>query len=381
MKNTVVIDTFSIGGFHEIFNSAFLCVILNSTSGPVTYIADVTAIEGIHRLLKENQSFRDAVKRVRFKSKTLPRGLSFYAIFFRYLYGAFLNILYLFKYRSSRIIFPALNPIFAVFLKNTVKIFKNETYVVCHGELGYLFANFKKDSPLFWYSSFIKPFFKNNLPENLKLIILGPSIVRNFSAHYPHLVSNIMAMHHPYIFQDLPTLTKKISVSIRIGWVGVATDAKGFPIFNEISKYFAAKYPDHFSAHLIGWHTFPIEEYPHIQFLSPPNVFVERSEFNNAVADLDYIVFFYDKEHYRYTASGAIFDAIQQRKLVIALRNDYFESIFNACGPIGFLCDTKEEIFQVIELILNDKLDVEHFFVNLEIARKTFDCQHMKIII
>lgn len=381
MKNTVVIDTFSIDGFHEVFNASFLYVILNSTIGPVTYIADKSAIKAIQELLKEDQGFRDAVRRVRFKPKTLPKGLSFYAIFFRYLYGAFLNIFYMFKYKERRVIFPALNPIFSLFLKFILKIGKIETYVVCHGELGYLFSKYRKTSPLFWYSAFMRPFFKGNLPEkNLKLIMLGGSIVQNFTAKYPHLAPNIISMHHPYIFKDFPAKTARKSSSICFGWVGVATEAKGFSVFNEIANCFSEKYPDRFLAYLVGWHPFKLQEYPHINFLSQPNIFLDRSEFNKGVAKLDYILFLYDNEHYRYTASGAIFDAIQQEKLIIALRNDYFESIFNVCGPIGFLCETKEEIFQVIEAVLNDKIDVKQFFVNLKIARNIFDSQHMKII-
>ncbi len=382
MKNTVVIDTFSIDGFHEVFNASFLYVILNSTIGPITYVADQSAIKAIHELLKNDERFQEAARRVRFKSKTLPKGLSFYAIFIRYLYGAFLNIFYMFKYKDQRVIFPALNPIFSIFIKPILKISNIETYVVCHGELGYLFSKFKTTSPLFWYSSLMEPFFKGKLPKNLKLIMLGESIVQNFSVHYSHLVPNILAIHHPYIFKDFPTQSKINSTSTNIcfGWVGVATAAKGFSFFNEIALCFYRKYPHRFSAYLIGWHPFKIQDYPHINFSSQPNVFLERSEFDSSVSNLDYILFLYDNEHYRYTASGAIFDAIQHEKPIIALRNDYFESIFKSCGPIGFLCDTKEEIFQVIEAVLNDEIDVQQFFVNLKAARSIFDSQHMKII-
>ncbi|WP_223584155.1 hypothetical protein [Sphingobacterium sp. GVS05A] len=379
MKKTVIVDTFSIGGFHEMFNTSFLYVILNSSTSPLLYIADKSAINAIVKLLKEDQEFQGLSNRITFKPKNLPKGNSFYAIFFRYLFGTFLNIFYLLKFKSSRIVFPALNPVFAVFLKIILRMLETEVYVVCHGELGYLFSTYRITSPLYWYSSFLKPFFRGTLPKNLKLIILGPSIVQNFTRHYPNLTGNIVTMHHPYIFNEsLPKVNKR-GVMTRFGWVGVATQAKGFKIFDEISHYFSEKYPEQFSAHLIGWHNFETDEYPWIKFASGPNVFLDRNEFDKEVGILDYILFFYDNRHYQFTASGAIFDAIQQDKFIIALRNDYFESVFNACGPIGFLCDSKEEIYEVVEQVMRGEVDLKQFSVNLKAARYIFGAQQMKM--
>lgn len=381
MKKTVVIDTFSISGFHEMFNASFLYAILNNSTGPLTYIADESAINSIQQLLKDDLKFQGLVNRVTFKFKYLPKGISFYAIFFRYLYGTILNIFYLFQFRSYRIIFPALNPIFGIFLKMFVKVFKTDTYIVCHGELGYLFSKYSAVSPLFWYSSFLRPFFAHSMPEALKLVLLGPSIVQNFIVHYPKLIPNIVTIHHPYIFNEIEPQLKEPSSVVRFGWVGVATEAKGFPFFDEITRYFSEVYPCRFSAHFVGWHPFSSEAYQQIQFASQAHVFLERSLFNQAVSQLDYILFFYNNSQYQYTASGAIFDAIQHGKPIIALRNDYFESIFNECGPIGFLCDSKEEVFRVIEAVLRDEVDVQQFFVNLQVARAIFSCQQMKLIL
>lgn len=381
MKKIIFIDTFSVGGFHEMFNASFLYVVLNNSTSPVTYVADESAINAIRQLLKDDLKFQELLKGVTFKSKNLPKGISFYAIFFRYLYGAFFNIFYLFQFRTSRIIFPALNPLFGIFLKIFVKIFNTETYVVCHGELGYLFSKHRVSSPLFWYTSFLRPFFAYSMPETLKLILLGPSIVKNFTAHYPKLLPNILTVNHPYIFNQNQPQVRKVSSIVRFGWVGVATEAKGFPIFDEITRYFSAHYPKQFSAHFVGWHPFSEEAYPQIHFASRAHVFLDRGIFNQAVSQLDYILFFYNNSQYQYTASGAIFDAIQHNKFIIALHNDYFESIFSACGPIGFLCDSKEEIFRIIESILRNEVDVQQFFLNLQVARTIFSCRQMKLML
>ena len=381
MKKTVVIDTFSIGGFHEMFNASFLYVIFNSTEGPITYIADKTAVQSIKQLLKNNSQFHELLERVTFKEKCLLKGLSFYAIFFRYFFGALLNIFYLFRYRRYRIMFPALNPVFSIFLKMILKVQKIETYVVCHGELSYLFTSYRKTSPLFWYASFLRPFFSGLLPSSLKLILLGPSIVRNFTVHYSKLLPNIVSIPHPYIFNEVEIRRSQDNQVVHFGWVGVAIEAKGFSIFAKMVRHFSERYNHIFAAHLVGWHPFSEDAYPSIQFASPAHIFLERPLFNQAVSQLDYILFFYNNAQYQYTASGAIFDAIQHGKLIIALRNDYFESVFEACGAIGFLCDSIEDMYLIIESLLRKEVEVEQFYDNLQTARKIFSCEHIKLMV
>jgi len=73
MKKTVIVDTFSIGGFHEMFNTSFLYVILNSSTSPLLYIADKSAINAIVKLLKEDQEFQGLSNRITFKPKKPPK--------------------------------------------------------------------------------------------------------------------------------------------------------------------------------------------------------------------------------------------------------------------------------------------------------------------
>lgn len=378
MKKTVVIDTFSIGSFHEMFNASFLCVLLKNSEDSIDYIADSSAVESIKKLLIEDTDFEQWSKRVVFTEVRLPKGNTFYAIFFRYLYGAILNLIYIFKFKSYRVIFPSLNPLFAVFLKAVLNRRSIETFVVCHGELGYLFTKYPVKSPLFWYAMFLRPFFKKSLPADLRLIVLGSSIRRNLLKKYPYLEPSILSIHHPYIFKNLP-VTRPNSQVCNFGWVGVATEAKGFHLFSELVEYFSGKYKENFSAYLIGWHPFVVDNYPHIKFVSSSHTFLDRQVFDKAVGELNFILFFYNNVQYKYTASGAIFDAIQHRRPVIALRNDYFEEVFETCGSIGFLCDSVDEMYSVIDRLINKKVEIEHFFTNLEKARFFFSAQYMKL--
>ena len=82
---------------------------------------------------------------------------------------------------------------------------------------------------------------------------------------------------------------------------------------------------------------------------------VSIAEMRTRIDQLDFILFFYNSETYRLTASGTIFDAISRKKPIIALRNDYFEYIFNKFGSIGYLVDSIEEMATLIQHIHSNK--------------------------
>lgn len=57
---------------------------------------------------------------------------------------------------------------------------------------------------------------------------------------------------------------------------------------------------------------------------------------------------------YKLTASGAIFDAINNKKKIISLDNDYFRSVLGDSN-IGIVCNNIGEMKKVIEEIISGK--------------------------
>ena len=88
--------------------------------------------------------------------------------------------------------------------------------------------------------------------------------------------------------------------------------------------------------------------------------FIERKEFENLISDIDYALYFYTKDKYKITASGAVLDAINARKPIIALKNDYFSYLFGKYGQIGYLFESIEEMGNRIDL-LNDNKKIFNF--------------------
>jgi hypothetical protein len=70
---------------------------------------------------------------------------------------------------------------------------------------------------------------------------------------------------------------------------------------------------------------------------------------------INYALFFHKRDNYRLSASGVFFDAISYLKPIIALRNPFFEYYFQIMGDIGYLCDSYEEMENLILKIVENK--------------------------
>ncbi|MDL1914022.1 MAG: glycosyltransferase family 4 protein [Bergeyella sp.] len=163
--------------------------------------------------------------------------------------------------------------------------------------------------------------------------------------------------------------------------MGVVTLSKGFDRFCALSSYFSEKGEDRFVSVVVGRHGLDPENYPKVNFVAKKNTYLSRKEFNEGVEKLDFILFFYDNEQYRLTASGAIFDAIEHEKVIIAIRNDYFEEIFQKCGDLGFLCKDDTEVFEIVNKILGNELDYSHVYENIRRAKEIYDYRNQIILL
>jgi len=83
---------------------------------------------------------------------------------------------------------------------------------------------------------------------------------------------------------------------------------------------------------------------------------IPRNELEERIQKLDIILFFYSKTSYKLIASGAIMDAINMRKPILAIKNDYFEYIFRKFGRFGFLVNSVEEMATILKTIRKEDL-------------------------
>jgi hypothetical protein len=234
------------------------------------------------------------------------------------------------------------------------KFFPKKTVILCnHGELEALVD--KSSHKIYKYGFWIKLSFLIKEPRNLFRLVLGESIKKNLEKHVPN--SKIIAIEHPYIFNnlvnsDLPHTTES---KIKFGIIGEASVKKGSSLFFDIAN----QYTDAIQSHkcqfevvgrIVG--NLQTDSVNNVIFHCNANDLMPLQQFEYLAAQLSYAVYLYPIDSYKLIASGAIFDALKFGTPIIALKNDYFEAIFEKCGDIGFLCENHDQLNSCIHSII-----------------------------
>lgn len=136
---------------------------------------------------------------------------------------------------------------------------------------------------------------------------------------------------------------------VRFGFLGLATRAKGFPQFLALARAAGTTHGEACSFHLIGrLHREMTGE--DLSVLTGPasETPLPRTDYLAGVAALHYVVLPYAGEYYRAAASGVLFDAIANRKPVIAMRFPFVEQLFEEYGDIGELCDDEAGMLEAV---------------------------------
>lgn len=159
-------------------------------------------------------------------------------------------------------------------------------------------------------------------------IVLGRNILQEAERRGISTV-NWLAIEHPYEFSNSAEKLTARPGAFTVGAVGAASVARGTHLIFDLAKRFRSEimlglirfriigkiYPN-----LLDYATADVE-------MPPSSEFFQREEYDQAVDDLNAIVFFCPKDSYQFTASGSILDAVRHSKPVIAFGNAYFRWI------------------------------------------------------
>lgn len=167
----------------------------------------------------------------------------------------------------------------------------------------------------------------------------------------------LIAIPHPYIFKYQQ---KKIEYyePFKIAHIGVASiEKQSFYLFRIAAKFNSAVLQKRLVFLLIGKNE-NIDKSEINEFVcgAESKGMLSRDDFEHRIAGIHYAIFFYN-DIYQLTGSGAILDAFNFEKPIIALRNELFSAIFERAGNIGFLCNDITEIESVVERILNGDIN------------------------
>jgi len=282
---------------------------------------------------------------------------------------------------NSLVFFCSLSPISSFFFK-LLKIFyrKQKVLVTLHGDIDFIQQN--KTRFRNWLGKFFIWSFKIK-DKNTKYIILSNQIKDNLIETGYLRTDEMYAINHPYIFDAQPQPVKLKSKTIRIGHIGVASQEKNTQFIFKLAEQFKDEIMERLISFCIIGMATNVDGFKNnwVEYAKSEELLSKQS-FNEQISKLDFVVFFYGDENYRFCSSGAILDAINHEIPILSLNNQGFQYMFNeADGPIGYLCNNVEEMKRLITerlLVGYDQVEYDQMRYNLRGFKNKYTIAYVK---
>lgn len=200
--------------------------------------------------------------------------------------------------------------------------------------------------------------------SRLRYLVLDDPVLPKTFQMEPSLQGRMFALGwHPYLFGET-TIQPLMESPLRFGFIGTATNRKGFPDFCRLARETGANFPEgRFVFELVGYVTDPdvreaVEsgalgaDLRHFVSMPQTDTFLDAREYNRRLSRLTYALLPHDKLTGALTSSASILDGFAHALPCIAIRNSLFEEFFREMGDIGYLCDTYEEMRDTVFSLL-----------------------------
>ncbi|SDF71832.1 hypothetical protein SAMN05660235_02521 [Sporolituus thermophilus DSM 23256] len=274
--------------------------------------------------------------------------------------------------------YPPSHYIFELFRKY---FFQNQKIIiVLHGEVGWINEKEVKHRKI--CGCLLKSALElKKKDKNLKYITLGEVIMQNIVLNMDIQKELLISIDHPYIYSPIPSRLPSFK-PLSLASIGTADLTRNAHLIFEVGQ----KYKEYVDVGLlkleiIGPMNPDIGKYAnkYVAYCKT-NEKLSRLEYENKIAEIDYVLFFRDNNQYTMRASGAFFDAIQFEKPIIAIKNDYFEYYFKRFGNIGYLCENIENLYRTIDYILKNKPLAEYHeqLNNIRRAKENLAITHIE---
>ena len=189
-------------------------------------------------------------------------------------------------------------------------------------------------------------------PErSVRYVALGESIRRALAGFDPALAARFDVMDLPALYRDEPEgVTEDAPEVVRFGYFGVGL--KGFASFARIASAVRPRYGNA-GFDLVGFLNAEVEPGSYEGYVDGVSAApLAREEFERRARAVTYAVWTADPARYRFTASASLVDALTFGKPCICLRSAFAEDYFGRLGDVGYLCDSLEEVQEVVESLL-----------------------------
>ena len=368
-----MVDSVCFDNWHLQFNAQLIEILSN--------IADIVEYRGVQHI-GEN---RPNIKR---KKLFVVTSSGRWGIIWRYLFSMLNDTWQLIVAPNDEIIVYSFdsNPVRILNMLN--KVIRKRIILFRHGSMEMLRTNPAGKGMFYRFENKLnKQFFLNKdlrISDDLHFFVLGDIIFKNLSVLLSEdKMKHFHSIEHPYVF-DKNSLKRhrEINSQLNVGTLGVFNEYKGGRSILELAKILKFKGIDNVNISITGKIDFDISILRDAAIDLPSNdgeSMVSIVELKNRINQLDFILYFYPKDTYKLTASGALFEAINRKRPIIAIRNEYFEYIFNKYGSIGYLVDTLDEMADIIYRISSGIEN--HVDYNFEQIQKLLSPNNLAIIL
>ena len=198
--------------------------------------------------------------------------------------------------------------------------------------------------------------------SSIKFLLLEEGIREQILKRLPSLAGNIEVLEHPLPPNEGREGRHRLSRPIRFGFLGWATEMKGFPAFVNLAAAISKKYPGQAEFHVIGRLASVASSKPEMEFLATKPGFerLSREDFTELIKQLHFIVMPYHLDYYELSPSGTLLDSIAWEIPIIATKLPIFKRVFETYGDVGYLFGDQKELMAVVANLV-DEMDASRY--------------------
>ncbi|HEY0367284.1 MAG TPA: glycosyltransferase [Pyrinomonadaceae bacterium] len=250
----------------------------------------------------------------------------------------------------------SVNPEIVLTLKGLVRLgaVRDKTIqIVCHGALANL-RGWRSRNPFMRMRDWRSALTLGN-DRRIQFIILEEPVRKAVVDLFPAIENHLAKLDHPIPPNEQLDLDVDFRAPFRFGFLGLATDEKGFPAFLEMAAILKQRFSDRVEFHAIG--TISPDSIPaSVEALTvkPGTTKRDRLDFTRAIRHLHYVCLPYRGSQYDLSPSGVLMDAIAFGKPMLSVGIPLVKDLFDRFGDIGFLCTDTRNFCDTITKIVTE---------------------------
>ncbi len=221
-------------------------------------------------------------------------------------------------------------------------------HMILHSHLGEAMV-WRSRNPLIRAGDLISQITRPLLPS-VRIVALELGIKEAVIDASPAISPSIVTLEHPILRSEWAEDPPVAGVGrVKIAFVGHARRAKGFDVFVQLADRCSR---NDLEFHAIG-HSSPETDHLDTNALTrkPSKTQLPREEYLAALEEVDLVCLPLHSRAYDFTGSGTVSDAIAALKPMIIIRNRTIEAVFDHYGPIGWLADGSDDLFELVRTL------------------------------